>query len=125
VLDNALERQYVALVRLGYFDPSRANLYRAISWSDINTPEAQNLARQSAVEAMVLLRNNGTLPLAPKNGTKVAIIGIWANAQVQMQVGYSEAPLYLYSPLYAVQQIGHGHDNDHDDDHDDDNDHGH
>lgn len=51
-LDNALERQYGALVRLGYFDPSRANPYRAISWSDVNTPGAQNLARQSTVKAM-------------------------------------------------------------------------
>jgi beta-D-xylosidase 4 len=51
------------------------------------------------------MRNDGTLPLAPQNGTKVAIIGMWANAQVQMQGGYSEAPPYLYSPLYAVQQI--------------------
>jgi xylan 1,4-beta-xylosidase len=38
-LDNALERQYGALVRLGYFDPSRANPYRAISWSGLNTQE--------------------------------------------------------------------------------------
>jgi beta-glucosidase-like glycosyl hydrolase len=56
--------------------------------------------------AMVLLRNDGTLPLAPKNGTKVAITGMWANAQVQMQGGYSEVPPYLRNSLYAVQQIG-------------------
>jgi beta-D-xylosidase 4 len=55
---------------------------------------------------MVLLRNDGTLPLTPKNGTKVAITGMWANAQVQMQGGYSEVPPYLCSSLYAVQQIG-------------------
>jgi xylan 1,4-beta-xylosidase len=106
VLDQALERQFEALVRLGYFDPAGANPYRAISWSDVNTAEAQKLARQSAVDAMVLLKNDGTLPLALKNGKKVAIIGMWANAQFQMQGGYSGVPPYLHSPVYAAQQLG-------------------
>ncbi|KAE9371995.1 glycoside hydrolase family 3 protein [Stipitochalara longipes BDJ] len=106
VLSQALERQYEALVRLGYFDPAAANPYRTISWNNVSTPNAQDLARQSAVEAIVLLKNDGTLPLALKNGTKVAMIGIWANAQRQMQGGYSGIPPYLHSPVYAAQQLG-------------------
>ena len=106
VLTQALERQYEALVRLGYFDPAAANPYRTISWNDVNTPNAQDLARQSAADAIVLLKNGGTLPLALKNGTKVAIIGMWANAQGQMQGGYSGVPPYLHSPVYAAQQLG-------------------
>lgn len=106
VLNQALERQFEALVRLGYFDPATANPYRAISWSDVDTAEARKLARQSAVDAMVLLKNDGSLPLALKNGTKVAMIGMWANAGYQMQGGYSGYPPYLHSPVYAAQQLG-------------------
>lgn len=102
-LDQALARQYESLVRLGYFDPATANPYRALSWSDVSTPEAEKLARRSAVEGMALLKNDGTLPLAFKSGTKVAMIGMWADAGNQMQGGYSGVPPYLHSPVYAAQ----------------------
>ena len=92
-------------VRLGCFDFTTANSYQALSWSDVSTPETGKLARQSAVEGMVLLKNGVTLPLAPKNGTKVAMIRMWADAGNQMQRVYSRVPPYLHGPVYAAQQF--------------------
>ncbi|KAG6908148.1 hypothetical protein DXG01_005909 [Tephrocybe rancida] len=49
-LEKTLVRQYTSLVRLGYFDPPSVQPYRQLSWSDVNLPDAQNLA---ALEGIV------------------------------------------------------------------------
>lgn len=110
-LDQSLSRLYMSLLRLGYFDPS--NQYASLGWSDVGTPEAQNLAYQSAVEGMTLLKNEGVLPL-PSKPSNVAVIGPWANATRQMQGNYYGTAPYLISPLMAMQdtwnnvQYAHG-----------------
>jgi xylan 1,4-beta-xylosidase len=82
-IDRALSRLYEGLVRAGYFDGPSA-LYRDIAWRDVNTPRAQALAYQSAVDGIVLKKNlNNALPLDLTNKT-VALIGHWAAATWQM-----------------------------------------
>lgn len=104
-IDNALRRLYEGLIRAGYFDPSSADPYRSISWSEVNTPKAQELALQSAADGIVLLKNDGTLPLNLQ-GKSVALIGHWANATSMLLGGYSGIPPYYHNPLYAAQQLG-------------------
>ncbi len=105
-LDQALIRQYSALVRLGYFDPPDKQPYRQLSFNDVSTPEAQRLAYKAAVEGIVLLKNDGLLPLSLQNNSSIALIGNWANATQQMQGNYFGQAPYLHSPLYAAQQLG-------------------
>ncbi|KAK0497845.1 glycoside hydrolase superfamily [Armillaria luteobubalina] len=105
-LDQALIRQYSALVRLGYFDPPEEQPYRQLTFNDVSTPEAQGLAYKAAVEGIVLLKNDGLLPLSLQNISSVALIGSWANATQQMQGNYFGQAPYLHSPLYAAQQLG-------------------
>lgn len=93
-------------MRLGYFD-GLAVPYRNLTWADVNTPHAQSLAKQAAVEGITLLKNdNGMLPLKLSNTTSIALIGDWANATTQMQGNYHGVPPYLHGPLYAAQQLG-------------------
>lgn len=49
--------------RLGMFDPSEANPYNAISTEVIDSKEHRRLAKEVALKSMVLLKNNGVLPL--------------------------------------------------------------
>ncbi|XXG94862.1 hypothetical protein Hte_001121 [Hypoxylon texense] len=106
-LDLAVTRLYGALIKLGYFDPADTNPYRSLDFSDVFTPYAEDLARKAAEEGIVLIKNDGTLPLNfPADGNvTVALIGDWANATTDMQGNYQGVAKYLHSPYYAASQI--------------------
>ncbi|RFU30389.1 hypothetical protein B7463_g5947, partial [Scytalidium lignicola] len=101
-LDRSLIRRYASLVRLGYFDPPSIQPYRQLTFANVSTPEAETLALKAAEEGIVLLKNDGVLPLSP-DVKLLAVIGPWADATVQMQGNYYGIPPYLHSPLYAAQ----------------------
>lgn len=100
ILDKSLTRLYAALIQVGYFNPPAE--YSSLSWVDINTTHAQSVAYQAAVEGMTLFKNDGTLPLS-SSLSKVAVIGPWANATVQMQGNYAGTAPFLISPLSVFE----------------------
>ncbi|MFD6073431.1 glycoside hydrolase family 3 C-terminal domain-containing protein, partial [Amycolatopsis lurida] len=72
-IDRAVKHVLSVRFRLGDFDPD-GGPYAKIGKDVVNSPAHRQLARKSAGEAMVLLKNDrGTLPLDPKRG--VAVIG--------------------------------------------------
>lgn len=105
-LRTALVHQYASLVRLGYFDPEDQQPYRTYNRSSVNIPAAQQLAYQAAVEGIVLLKNDGTLPLS-SSIKNIALIGPWANATAQMQGNYFGAAPYLISPFMGAMDGGY------------------
>jgi beta-D-xylosidase 4 len=102
-IDLALVRQYGGLISAGYFD--QTSPYRNYSWADVNTPEAQALALKAAQESIVMLKNDGILPMS-LTGKKVALIGFWANGTNVLQGDYSGPAPYIHNPVYAAQQLG-------------------
>jgi beta-glucosidase len=65
-IDCALSRVLASRFKLGLFDPPEAVPYASIPLSVVNCAEHRALARQAAVESMVLLKNkNNLLPIAP------------------------------------------------------------
>ncbi|KAG9589465.1 glycoside hydrolase, partial [Aureobasidium melanogenum] len=99
-LDQALTRLYTGLHTVGYFDGQ--NRYASLSWEDVDTEDARALAYQSAWEGMVLLKNDGLLPLSSKY-QKVALVGPYANASSQMQGIYAGQAPYIITPLQAAE----------------------
>ncbi|KAI1170288.1 glycoside hydrolase family 3 protein [Nemania sp. FL0916] len=108
VLDRALRRLYEGLVRAGYFNGADSTSYRSLAWKDVNTTAHQELALQSAVDGIVLKKNDGQLPLKGNNAS-VALIGFWAgppNGNQAMLGGYAGVPSYYHTPTDAAQKLG-------------------
>jgi xylan 1,4-beta-xylosidase len=104
-VDKALRRLYEGLIRAGYFDGENG-VYASLGWSDVNKPESQQIALQSALEGIVLLKNDRTLPLNLNTSSKVAMVGFWADAADKLSGGYSGTPAYLRSPAYVAREMG-------------------
>jgi beta-glucosidase-like glycosyl hydrolase len=107
-IDQALERTFNVLVRLGWFDPPEQQPYRQLNKDNVNTVDAQLLALQSAQESIVLLKNlNNALPLNidQLGGKKIALIGPTANATVLMQGDYFGIAPFLIDPISGFKSL--------------------
>ncbi len=62
-IDNALAVLWRTRFRLGMFDPAELNPYNKIGADVINSSAHRSLAREAAHKSIVMLKNNGVLPL--------------------------------------------------------------
>jgi beta-glucosidase len=74
VLDQALVRLFSARFRLGMFDPPSMVPWSKITAAQNDTDEHRQLSLKAARESIVLLKNNGLLPLKKEYET-IAVIG--------------------------------------------------
>ncbi|KAE8379556.1 Exo-1,4-beta-xylosidase xlnD [Aspergillus bertholletiae] len=101
-LERGVTRLYTSLIRAGYFD-AKTSPYRNITWSDVVATNAQNLSYEAAAQSIVLLKNDGILPLSSSTARTIALIGPWANATTQMLGNYYGPAPFLTSPFAAFQ----------------------
>lgn len=98
-LDHALRNTFRVRMRLGEFDPAERNPYSDVPESKLCAPEHAALSLQAARESIVLLKNEGLLPLS-KHKQSVAVIGPLANEA--LTDWYSGTPSYRISPLKGI-----------------------
>jgi beta-glucosidase len=97
-LDAALVRLFTARIRLGMFDPPEMVPYSAIDERKLDSAEHRAHALRLANESMVLLKNDGTLPIKAEI-RNIAVIGPLA-AQTKVLLGnYSGKPTHSVSIL--------------------------
>ncbi len=74
-IDRALIRIFKSRFKLGIFDPQDKVPHSKISPSVVNSQKHRSLARRMAQESIVLLKNNGILPLDRNSVKNLAVIG--------------------------------------------------
>ncbi|HEV2438380.1 MAG TPA: glycoside hydrolase family 3 C-terminal domain-containing protein [Verrucomicrobiae bacterium] len=91
-IDQALGYLLQIRFRLGMFDPPASVPYSKILFSENNSPEHQALALRVARESMVLLKNDGLLPLDRAKIKRIAVIGVNANSVPMLLGNYNGTP---------------------------------
>jgi beta-glucosidase len=100
-IDVSVKRLFEARFRLGLFDPADQVPFTKIPISVAGSPAHVALARKAAQESMVLLKNNGALPLPA--GLRVAVIGPNADAHDVLLGNYQGAPEHVVSILEGIR----------------------
>src|SRR5438270_2169924 len=100
-MDTALVRLFTARMRLGMFDPPSQVSYEHLDRSALDSPAHRQLALRLAEESMVLLKNDGILPI--KGAKRIAVVGPLA-AQTQPLLGnYTGTPTRIVSVLDGMK----------------------
>ncbi len=101
-IDTALVRLFTARIKLGMFDPPEIVPYSKIDENELDTAEHRAMARAIANESMVLLKNDGTLPL--KHGAlKIALVGPLADQTKYLLGNYNGIPTHTVSVLDGIK----------------------
>ncbi len=90
-IDQAVRRLFTARVELGLFDPPAKAGYAQLPPSEIDSAPHRALAVQAARESVVLLKNDGTLPLKPGVKT-LAVVGPNAASLLALEGNYNAIP---------------------------------
>jgi beta-glucosidase len=102
-IDVSLRRLFVARMKLGMFDPPSMVSYRSIPFSEVNSPAHQAIALDAAEKAMVLLKNDGILPLKMAKYKTIAVIGPNAASLNALEGNYNAIPRNLQLPVDALR----------------------
>ncbi len=101
-LDTALIRLFSARIRLGMFDPPDSVPYTKIDEKELDSAEHRAHARKLANESMVLLKNDGLLPLKP-GIRKIAVVGPLADQTRPLIGNYAGQPTHIVSILDGLR----------------------
>ena len=107
-IDTSLRRLLTARMKLGDFDPDDMVPWTKIPENVVASKEHKELALQMAREGIVLLKNNGILPIPTvKNRVKpwLVVMGPNANDSVMMWGNYSGYPTHTVTPLQGLRDL--------------------
>ncbi|MDR1116031.1 MAG: glycoside hydrolase family 3 C-terminal domain-containing protein, partial [Tannerella sp.] len=103
-IDISLKRLFETRIRLGMFDPAEKVPFSKIGSDALSKKEHKDLALKMAQQSLVLLKNNGVLPLNGENIRKIALVGPNVdNPEVQLG-NYNGFPTETVTPLDGIKK---------------------
>ncbi len=100
-IDTALVRLFTARIRLGMFDPPSMVPYSKLDSKQLDSAAHRALARRLADESMVLLKNDGVLPL--RSVKRIALVGPLAEQTAVLLGNYNGTPTHTVSVLEGMK----------------------
>ena len=104
-VDTAVSRELTARFCLGLFDPAEIVPFAQIGIDQNDTPEHQALALKVAEESIVLLKNDGRLPLNRAKIKRLAVIGPNADSTNALYGNYNGTASQPVTILQGVKQL--------------------
>lgn len=101
-LDASLIRLFAARLKLGLLDPPELDPWSHIDEKELGSPEHRALAREIANESMVLLKNDGRLPLKP-GIRNIAVVGPLADQTDVLLGNYAGRPTHTVSMMEGLK----------------------
>ncbi len=104
-IDTAAGRLFKARFQLGLFDPPARVPFAQIPPSENDTPAHAALALKVAEESLVLLKNDGTLPLDRTKLKRIAVIGENADSVPVLLGNYNGEPSHPITILEGIRSL--------------------
>ena len=104
-LDEALYYTLWTRFKLGLFDPPQDCPYSKIGIDQNDTPQNRALALKVAEESIVLLKNDGVLPLDRSRIKRIAVIGPNANSTTMLHGNYHGSARRPISILNGIKLV--------------------
>ncbi|HTI98115.1 MAG TPA: glycoside hydrolase family 3 C-terminal domain-containing protein [Dongiaceae bacterium] len=104
-IDTALTYALTSRFRLGLFDPPGQDPYSKITIAANDTPEHEALALQAAEKSIVLLKNDGVLPLQRGQIKRIAVIGANADSVPMLLGNYNGDPARPVTILNGIRTV--------------------
>ena len=101
-IDRSVERLFTARFELGMFDDPTKVKYAEIPFSEDDSASHRELALETAEKSIVLLKNDGTLPL--KKSLTIAIVGPNAASLSAIEGNYNAVPSHPVLPLGGIER---------------------
>lgn len=103
-IDVAVKRLFTARIKLGMFDPPEMVKFSSIPYETVDSEKNKQLAKETALKSIVLLKNeNGLLPLKKDIGT-VAVIGPNSDQDFVLLGNYNGTPSDPVTPLRGIRE---------------------
>ena len=102
-VDTALRRLFTARFRMGLFDPPALVPYAQTPDSEVDSQAHRELALQTANRSMVLLKNDGVLPLKPAI-KRILVAGPLAESTRVLEGNYSGTPSRSTNALEGIRK---------------------
>jgi beta-glucosidase len=104
-IDLALYYTLWTRFRLGLFDPAEKVPYSKITIKDNNTPEHRQVALEIARQSLVLLKNDGILPLDRSKIKRIAVIGPDGRSKTMLHGNYHGSASHPISILDGIRRL--------------------
>lgn len=102
-LDLSLKRLFTARMRLGMFDPPEMVPYANTPESEIDSAPHRQLALRTSRESMVLLKNDGVLPLGAKV-KRILVVGPLAESAEALHGNYAGTASHAVTALEGIRK---------------------